>query len=148
MKYTQPQQIIENAKELEENLENKDQEIQILKDKNKRIKTILENKMEQIEILKKENDGLREECRVRVADEEKLKDKILNSERENIRLLCEIKSLRKICSNTEKEIASNRVKFENSLNKKSEEIQEMKRNYIDLKKQSLSDTKTLLEMYR
>ena len=141
MKYTQPQQIIENAKELEENLENKDQKIQILKDKNKRLETILENKTEQIEILKKENDGLREECRVRVADKEKL-------ERENIRLLCENKILKKISSNTEKEIASNRVKFENSLNKKSEEIQEMKRNYIDLKKQSLSDTKTLLEMYR
>ena len=111
-----------------------------------------DHKIEQIEIqnaiLKKENDGLREECRVRVADEEKLKDKILNSERENIRLLCEIKSLKKISSNTEKEIASNRVNFEISLDKKSEEIQEIKRNYIDLKKQSLSNTKTLLEMYR
>ena len=149
------QQIIYNATELGEDLEEKNEELRILKYKNERLEkenSILDHKLDQIKDqnanLKKENDELREECRARVADNENLKDKILQSERENIRVLCEIKSLKKISSDAEKEIVSNRANFEICLNKKSEEIQEMKRQCLDIKKQTLSDTKSLLEMYR
>ena len=86
----------------------------------------------------KEIYELREDRRVGAAEREKLELQILKTERQNIKLLCEVKHLRKISSEREKEF----------LNKKSEEIQELKMKYLNLKKQKLSETKTFLEMYR
>ena len=136
-------------------MEEKNQEIQILKEKIQLLEKenlILDHEMDQVKVrntnLERDNDELREECRVGVAEKKELNDKLLKNERENIKLLCEIKSLQKISSDAEKEIASNRANFEITLKKKSEEIQQMKRTCFDLKKQTLSDTKTLLEMYR
>ena len=108
--------------------------------------------MDQIKVqntdLKKENDQLREECRVRALEREELDIKMLKTERQNISLLCEIKSIRKRSSDREKEIASDRELFKINLKKKSEEIQEIKTQYLSLQKQKLSDTKTLLEIFR
>ena len=136
-------------------MEEKNQEIQILKEKIQLLEKenlILDHEMDQVKVrntnLLRDNDELREECRVGVAEKKELNDNLLKNERENIKLLCEIKSLQKMTSDAEKEIASNRANFEICLNKKSEEIQERKRQCLDIKKQTLSDTKSLLEMYR
>ena len=108
--------------------------------------------MDQIKVqnndLKKENDELREECRVRAAEKAEVDIKMLKTERQNISLLCEIKSNRKIYSDREKEIASDRELFKINLKKKSEEIQKIKTQYLSLQKKKLSDTKTLLEIFR
>ena len=105
---------------LEAELEQKNQEIRILK----------ERKAAQ----DKEIYELREDRRVGAAEREKLELQILKTERQNIKLLCEVKSLRKISSEREKYF----------LNKTSET--EMK--YLNLKKQNLSETKAFMDMYR
>ena len=70
---------------------------------------------------------LKEALRVQAEEKEKLDIKILKTERRNIKLLCQMKSIKKKSSDREKEIAS-------VLNKKFEEI--------------TRDTKTFLEIYK
>ena len=83
----------------------------------------------------KEIYELREERRVGAA----LKEKMLKTERQNIKLLCEIKALKKLSSEKEKEL----------LCRKSEELRQIQdKCYLDLKKQKLHDTKTFLKIYR
>ena len=117
----------ENSKkyteELEADLEKKCREIKMLKEK-----------LTQQERLCLD---LQEQCRVQAAEKEKLDIKVLKTERENIKLLCENKSSRK----REKEITS-------ILDKKSEEIQEIKTKCLTMKKKTISDTKIFLEIYR
>ena len=108
------------TKVLEAELEQKNQEIRILKER---------NAAQEREIYE-----LREDRRVGAAEREKLELQILKTERQNIKLLCEVKSLRKISSEREKYF----------LNKTSET--EMK--YLNLKKQNLSETKAFMDMYR
>ena len=128
----------ENSKkyteELEADLEKKCREIKMLKEKLTQQERICLD--------------LQEKCRVQAEEKEKLDIKLLKTERQNISLLCEIKSIRKRSSDREKEIASDRENFEISLKKKSEEIEEIKKKYLALKKQKLSETKTLLEIFR
>ena len=138
------QQIIDNAKELEADFEKKNQEIQILQDKIERLEDknrILEDEMASIKDqntnLNTENEELREKCSLRLADKEKLDDKVMKTERHNIKLLCDLKK-----------VTQDRDKFEKGLNERTEEIQEMKKNFSNLTKQNISHTKTLLEVYR
>ena len=117
----------ENSKkyteELEADLEKKCREIKMLKEKLTQQERICLD--------------LQEQCRVQAAEKEKLDIKVLKTERENIKLLCENKSSRK----REKEITS-------ILDKKSEEIQEIKTKCLTMKKKTISDTKIFLEIYR
>ena len=121
----------ENSKkyteELEADLEKKCREIKMLKEKLTQQERICLD--------------LQEQCRVQAAEKEKLDIKVLKTERENIKLLCENKSSRKISSEREKEITS-------ILDKKSEEIQEIKTKCLTMKKKTISDTKIFLEIYR
>ena len=129
---------------LEADFEKKNQEIQILQDKIERLEDknrILEDEMASIKDqntnLNTENEELREKCSLRLADKEKLDEKVMKTERHNIKLLCDLT-----------EITQDRDKCEKGLNEKTEEIQEMKKNFSNLTKKTLSDTKTLLEVYR
>ena len=108
---------------LEAEVEQKNQEIRILKER---------NAAQEKEILE-----LREDRRVGAAEREKLELQILKTERQNIKLLCEVKSLRKMSSDREKDFL-----------KQKSDSQEIQIKYINLKKQKLSEAKAFMDMYR
>ena len=94
---------------------------------------------EKCALQEKEISELKEKLRVGVAEKKNNDFNRLRTERQNIKLLCEIKALKKLSSEKEKEL----------LSRTSEELREMQdKYYLDLKRQKLYYTKTLLEIYR
>ena len=94
---------------------------------------------EKCALQEKEISELKEKLRVGVAEKKNNDFKWLRTERQNIKLLCEIKALKKLSSEKEKEL----------LSRTSEELREMQdKYYLDLKRQKLYYTRTLLEIYR
>ena len=94
---------------------------------------------EKCALQEKEISELKEKLRVGVAEKKNNDFNRLRTERQNIKLLCEIKALKKLSSEKEKEL----------LSRTSEELRQMQdKYYLDLKRQKLYYTKTLLEIYR